>query len=102
MKRLIVVMLVMAFLFVAVEVKAAPQIPLWVVAIPVHGATFWGPAAATIGISALVWSPYFYQFYTHPECQKEPSIGDLSNCVQFGPNKKLPEGKKTVFGKEVK
>jgi hypothetical protein len=87
MKKLIILAMVIGFLFMASEAKAAPFI-----IVPVVGGGAGGVAFAALGIAAvasiIVFSPYFYQFYTHPECQKEPTIGDLSSCVQYGPAKK--------------
>jgi hypothetical protein len=87
MKKLIILAMVVGFLFMASEAKAGFLIPLVAV-----GGGAGGAGLVALGVAAvaplIVFSPYFYQFYTHPECQKEPTIGDLSICVQYGPTKK--------------
>jgi len=87
MRKLIILAIVVGFLFMASEAKAGFAVPLVAVGGGAGGAGF-----VALGVAAvapfIVFSPYFYQFYTHPECQKEPTIGDLSSCVQYGPAKK--------------
>jgi hypothetical protein len=86
MRKLIILAMVVGFLFMASEAKAPALI------VPLVGGGAGGAAFVALGVGAvvslIVFSPYFYQFYTHPECQKEPTIGDLSSCVQYGPAKK--------------
>ena len=82
MKKLIMLAVVVGFLMMAVNAKAVAPITLVAV-----GGGAGGSAFTPLGVAAIapivVFSPYFYQFYKHPECRKEPTIGDLSNCVQY-------------------
>ena len=87
MEKLIILAMVVGFLFIAIDAKAGAIIPLVAVGGGAGGAAFAALGVAAV-VSLIVFSPYFYQFYTHPECQKEPTIGDLSSCVQYGPAKK--------------
>ena len=86
MRKLIILAMVVGFLFMAIDAKAGAIILVAV------GGGAGGAGFVALGVAAIapliVFSPYFYQFYTHPECQKEPTIGDLSICVQYGPAKK--------------
>ena len=86
MKKLIILAMVVGFLFMAIDAKAGILVAV------VVGGGAGGAGFVALGVAAvaplIVFSPYFYQFYTHPECQKEPTIGDLSICVQYGPAKK--------------
>ncbi len=88
MKKLIIVAMVVGFLFMANEAKAG----FIIVAVSATSSATGGAAIVGLGVAAvaplIVFSPYFYQFYKHPECRKEPTIGDLSSCVQYGPAKK--------------
>jgi hypothetical protein len=87
MRKLIILAMVVGFLFMANEAKAG-----FLIALPTATAATAGSVWVGLGITAvaplIVFSPYFYQFYKHPECSKEPTIGDLSICVQYGPAKK--------------
>ena len=87
MKKLIILAMVVGFLFMAIDAKAGILLVATVVGGGAGGAGFVALGVAAIA-PLIVFSPYFYQFYTHPECQKEPTIGDLSICVQYGPAKK--------------
>jgi hypothetical protein len=87
MRKLIMLVMVVGFLFMAIDAKANGLVPLVAVGGGAGGAGFVALGVAAVA-PLIVFSPYFYQFYTHPECQKEPTIGDLSSCVQYGPAKK--------------
>jgi hypothetical protein len=87
MKKLIILAMVVGFLFMANEAKAG-----FLIALPTAATATAGVVWVSLGVTAIapliVFSPYFYQFHKHPECRKEPTIGDLSSCVQYGPAKK--------------
>jgi hypothetical protein len=89
LKKLIMLAMVVVFLCVAIEASATH--PVVVVVGTASGATggaVWlGFAAAAFG-PPILFSPYLWQYHKHPECRKEPSIGDMVNCIQNGPVKK--------------
>jgi hypothetical protein len=88
MKKLIILAMVVGFLFMASEAKATMVIaPVAATSSATGGAVVIGLGVAAVA-PLIVFSPYFYQFYKHPECSKEPTIGDLSICMQYGPAKK--------------
>jgi len=87
MKKLIILAMVVGFLFMANEAKAGILIVVGTASGGTSGAVVVGLGVAVVA-PLIVFSPYFYQFYKHPECRTEPTIGDLSSCVQYGPAKK--------------
>jgi hypothetical protein len=88
MKKLIILAMVVGFLFMAIEAKAGIIIaPVVATSSATGGAVVIGLGVAAVA-PLIVFSPYFYQFYKYPECRTEPTIGDLSRCIQYGPAKK--------------
>ena len=87
MRKLIMLVMVVGFLFMAIDAKANGLVPLVAVGGGAGGAGFVALGVAAVA-PLIVFSPYFYQFYKHPECRTEPTIGDLSRCIQYGPAKK--------------
>jgi len=88
MKKLIVLLMVVCFLLIGGEAKAlAPLVPVAVV-------TTGGAATTLVAVScglplgilgamgAGLLIGEFIQYAQYPECRKEPTMGDLSNCVQ--------------------
>jgi hypothetical protein len=85
MRKLIVLLLIVAFLVVAIEANAcAVQVVVPVVATVAGGTA--GVVWVGLGVAAVapfvLTSPYWWMFYANPECRKEPTLGDLSRCVQ--------------------
>jgi hypothetical protein len=102
MKKLIIVMLAVAFLFVAVEAKAVVVFKFVPLAAEAGAATVLAKGGAIAIGTMAIWTPYWIQFANHPECRKEPTIGDMSDCVQYGKDRKVSAPKNIIFGKEVK
>lgn len=96
MKKLTVLLMVVCFLLIVGEAKAlAPIVPVVIGAFAGGGV---GSAAVAVscgvplGILGAMGAGLLIgeviQFIEYPECRKEPTMGDLSQCVQSRSKKK--------------
>ena len=96
-KWIIVLAMVLCLMFTLAEVREAKAVvfplPIALLHVWVGGShvafmsTAFGPLlGAAIG-PPILFSPYLIMYYNNPGCRNQPSIGDMSNCIQKGASK---------------
>lgn len=85
MKKILMVVAMLAILLAVVEVKAMGVDNPAIIGMTFLGAATGAPTGALLGGTlgpVIVFSPYLIEWWRYPECRKEPTIDAMARCVQ--------------------